>query len=307
MNQMEKDLRDKVKRAFSDKRIELFIGYGRRPLDGRIIPVFIRSAEDVEMLVWNPLCVEGLARYAMSAEGKVGMLLRGCDSRAVNVLLQESQLDRESLYLVGVSCQGVVDRRKVDAPVQEASWQGDNVVVDGKSFKRDEILAGQCLQCRYPAAMGTDELLGENLTGARDEVAFADVDKLESMGIAERSDFWDAHFARCLRCDACRNICPVCFCERCVLDQTLPNWVPRRTEMVDNRMYHAIRFMHVAGRCVDCGECERACPVCIPLRLLAKKLEKDVRQMFSFDVGVNAEDTPMLSQYKDDDKADFIR
>jgi len=307
MNQMEKDLREKVKNALAEKRIDVFIGYGTRPIDGRIIPVFVDSAEKVQELVWNPLCVMGLAKYALKTKGRIGLFVRGCDARAVNVFLQESQLDRESLYLVGIRCQGVVDLKKVGDSAGESTWEGESINLDGKKFKREEVLASQCLQCRHPEAVGTDEILGEKRRAVSDELAYASVAEIEAIDAQEKRAFWDEHLSRCLRCDACRNICPVCYCERCVLDETFPLWVPRRTELIDNRLYHSIRFMHVAGRCVDCGECERTCPVGIPLRLIAKKLEKDALEMFSFEVGIDPDEIPMLSQYSEDDKAKFIR
>lgn len=307
MSQMEKDLREKVRKALAERRIDVFIGYGRRPIDGRIIPVFIDSERKVDQLLWNPLCVIGLARYALKTKGKIGLLVRGCDSRAINVFLQESQLDRDSLYLVGVRCQGVIDHKRISAPVAESAWEEAGIDLDGKKFKREELLAGQCLECRYPEAIGTDEILGKRRTGVPRDVAYANVAGIESMNLEKKSAFWDEHLSRCIRCDACRNSCPVCYCEDCVLDESVPAWVPRRTDLTDNRLYHTIRFMHVAGRCVDCGECERACPMGIPLRLIAKKLEKDAQDMFSFEVGTDPDGIPMFSQYSDEDKAEFIR
>ena len=307
MNEVEKDLKKKVKKAFADKKIEVFIGYGKRPIDGRIVPVFIHSPDRAEELVWNPMCTMGLAKYALKVNGKIGLFVRGCDSRAINVFLQESQLDRDSLYLIGGRCHGVTDQKRVGDTSKDSNWEGESVSLDGKKYSRAEVLAGQCLECRYPEAIGADEILGEARRGVSDDDAYANVVRIESMGVEEKNAFWDEHLSRCIRCDACRNICPVCYCEKCVLDQTVPAWVSRRTDLVENRLYHSIRFMHVAGRCVDCGECERACPMEIPLRLIAKKLEKDAREMFSFEVGTDPEETPMFSQYREEDKAEFIR
>ena len=120
------------------------------------------------------------------------------------------------------------------------------------------------------AASATD---GEVLDSDR----FDEVAKLEKMTPDERFAFWQGELSRCIRCNACRDVCPACTCEKCVFDN--PNsGVENKAaaNSFEEKMFHIIRAFHVAGRCTDCGECSRVCPQHIPLHLLNRKFIKDI-------------------------------
>ena len=91
------------------------------------------------------------------------------------------------------------------------------------------------------------------------------------MAPAQRWSFWEEELSRCVRCHACREVCPLCFCERCVADKTQPQWIESSPHGRGNLAWHLTRAMHLAGRCVGCGECTRACPAGIPLGLLNRR------------------------------------
>jgi ferredoxin len=168
--------------------------------------------------------------------------------------------------------------------------------------------AAKCLNCQYPNPVIYDEVLGEAQKPGADQ-RLAEVDKIESMSADERYDFFIKEFSRCIRCYACRNACVACNCRTCIFDETKPQWVGRSTDPVNNMLYQIVRAMHVAGRCIECGECERACPVGIPLMLLNRKLIKDVDQLFGPDqAGISLEDDaiPPLSRYRVDDPDEFM-
>jgi len=51
-------------------------------------------------------------------------------------------------------------------------------------------------------------------------------------------------------------------------------------------IFHLTRAIHLAGRCVDCGACTRACPAGVNLSILNRKLAKDVKVYFSLETGM---------------------
>jgi len=136
---------------------------------------------------------------------------------------------------------------------------------------------------------------------------YESVRKLEAKSASERLKFWEEEFSRCIRCYACRQVCPMCYCPRCVADQSMPAWFSRANSLKGNLSWNVTRAMHLAGRCIDCGECERACPVGIPLRDLNKKIEKDVKELFNYEAGSSVEQKPLLSCFDKNDPTDFIK
>jgi len=73
----------------------------------------------------------------------------------------------------------------------------------------------------------------------------------------------------------------------------------------DVMAFHLVRILHVAGRCVQCGACARACPMHIDLRTLGQKLEKDMRAWFQYEPGMDLASRPLLGTFQPDDSQDF--
>ena len=57
---------------------------------------------------------------------------------------------------------------------------------------------------------------------------------------------------------------------------------------------------------MGCEECERACPMDIPISKLNRKLEKEVKEIFDYESGISVEAKPLLAAFKPDDAEDFI-
>ncbi len=136
---------------------------------------------------------------------------------------------------------------------------------------------------------------------------FAEVINFESKSAKERWEHFREELSKCIRCYACRNVCPLCYCKMCCVDQTMPVWFGKTNDLSDTMIYHIVRAFHVAGRCVDCGACSRACPMGINLRELVKKTEKIMKERYGYEAGVSLEAVPPLGEFKMEDPQEFIK
>jgi ferredoxin len=83
--------------------------------------------------------------------------------------------------------------------------------------------------------------------------------------------------------------------------------VGKGQDPIDVRTFHFLRAYHCAGRCTDCGACQRACPVDINMRLLTRKLEMDCQEQFGWEAGLSLDQRPALDSYEVNDPGAFIK
>jgi formate dehydrogenase (coenzyme F420) beta subunit len=312
---IEAGIRTEAARLLADGSVDLVIGFEAGTAPMRTAPCFVKSAEDAQRLVWNSFCSASLARYLRGAAGRAAIVARGCDSRAVVELIREKQLDRGGLVVIGVPCQGMADRRLLPArfsgariaAVEEA---GDDLVVtqhDGTrtAVSRAEVLHSSCRVCVSRNPVIHDVLVSAEVEEAPPD-SFGDVDRFASLPRDERSAYVAGELEKCIRCHACRNACPMCYCSRCFADDSRPQWVGRGTDPGDVMSFHLMRAMHLAGRCVECGACARACPVGIDLGVLNRRLTADVARMFGYRPGMDPDAPAPLSTFSADDPQGFI-
>lgn len=318
---MEQKLRSEAKALLQQGKVDYIIGYEPGSQKSTTTPLITSSEDDTDRLVINPFIVNNLSVFLPDFKGRVGIVVKGCDSRSLVSLLQDNKVTRENVVILGVPCSGIIDLGKVEQLVDkdrdeiaDITRDGDKVVitVDGKKreFPVQEVLFDNCLGCEFPTPQEYDILLGEPTLPASDEDKAASQKKingLKDMPADQRWEFWRGEFERCVRCYACRNVCPACYCKRCFVEETEPQWllpVPRGQE---NLMFQVIRNIHVAGRCTDCGACERTCPVNIPLRSLTREMYDIVDEHFHYKAGMDKEASSLMSHYEDTDTEDFIR
>ena len=291
------------------------LGWKAGEFDYDVTPAVFRSAEEVEAgLVWNGFCGANFSKYLIretgAADGKVLVFLKPCDTYSFNQLLTEHRFDRERVYAVGVPCRGMLDIRTIREHAEGITAireEGDRVSVDTlydgtRTFDYASLMAERCACCKSKKHVAYDELLGEE-GEVLDSSRFDEVAALERMTPDERFAFWQNELSRCIRCNACRDVCPACTCEKCVFDN--PNsGVENKAaaNSFEEKMFHIIRAFHVAGRCTDCGECSRVCPQHIPLHLLNRKFIRDIDTFYGdYQAGAEVGSRAPVVNYSQDD------
>ena len=280
-----KQIQDIAAKLFAEGKIDVFVGYRMNGFDDNQVPVLVNDPQDVTKLVFTDKSVFNLVNYLKNEhtrKKRVGLVVKGCDSRSLNLMLTENQVKRENLYVVGICCEGVVDD-------------------SGQKMQN-------CVDCMVPDAVVSDELLGSpTLTGPGAYKMNADIAALAEKPLTERAAYFEEVFENCIRCNACRHSCPLCYCAKCCIDQETASLYNGAN--TTSAAFHALMTwsLHLAGRCVDCRNCEKACPSHLPLHLLHKQNESVIYENFQEHLaGVIPGDRGAFYKYSLKDPDDFI-
>ena len=259
-----RDTLEKIRAHVAEKLQELDGVVALRRTTGGTAPYLFREGDDLSQLVLAP-------RYPLASvvsllqkrypEARFGIVARGCDARALVEMAKREQVDPDRLYLLGVACTAEEAQECYCAdPAPDAD--------------------------PWPQAM----VIGTPVQGAPPNPIVAEY---EGMSLEERREFWRQQFLKCIKCYGCRDICPECFCESCALED--PLWVERGVLAPPFPMFHLIRAMHMASRCVACRQCELVCPAHIPLTILYDLIRRDVGDLLGYVPGADIAAQPPLS------------
>jgi ferredoxin len=269
------ELRKTARSLLAGGEVSCVIGYEVGPR-GRSRPAFVHRADDAERLDWDNHCTHNLTTYLRgrlnNPDQRIAVVVKACDSRAINVLLAENRLRREQVYVIGMACEGILD---------QATGQ----------------LQARCQSCSDRTPVVYDTLIGEPgaVTAGAADGRDQRIAELDAMSPAERIEFWLSQFDRCIRCYACRQACPMCDCPTCLYERDDSLWLGMGTGIDEKRTFHLGRAYHLAGRCVGCDECERVCPMHLPISLLNRRLAQEVEARFQHRAGRQRTPSPITT------------
>jgi len=269
------------------------VGY-ERGTHGRTRPAFIYQGEDVARLIFDKTCTHNLTTYLpqlfndgslmkathkLAPDASIAIITKPCDIRAINVLIGENQVSRERLKVIGVVCEGILD------------GAGKRAFVECEPIYTYQR---RCRSCSERVPLVYDFLIGESVSPelVQEEENLRGIQDLTT---SERAKYWLAQFDRCIRCYACRQVCPLCNCPACLYERDDSLWVGMGFGVDEKRTFHLGRAFHLAGRCVGCDECERVCPMGLPISLLNRRLAQEIETMFGYRPGIKPAFSPLTS------------
>jgi ferredoxin len=297
-----------------------FVGWKKGDLSYDETPAVFRTSGELNTFIYDGFSAASLSKYLISAaaglEGKILAPLKPCDTYSFNQLVREYKIDRNQLYILGIECQGMIDVDRIRAlgarGILGIEESGGEVAVrtlyGNRSCPREDVLLEKCAHCKSKVHAVHDELavLSEGAPQTHDR--FRPVERLEAMPPEERYAFWRGELSRCLRCNACRDVCPACTCRTCIFDNTGSGVASKaNSDSFEENLFHIIRAFHVAGRCTDCGECSRVCPQRIPLHLLNRKHIRDINTLYGeYQAGADTDaGAPLTTWSESDAEPDF--
>ena len=309
---------NRAKELLADGTVKRVLGWKAGDLPYNPEPAYFEKEEDLEEFVYNGFCGANLSKYMIEAskrEGKTLVFLKPCDTYSFQQLMKEHRVDREKAYIIGVGCKGKLDIERIrrmgikgiksiaGANLEdEAETLTIETLYGEKEVPYKDAMLERCHVCKGKDHMIFDEIIGESKE-TKDGDRFAEVERIEAMSPEEKFAFFQKELSKCIRCNACRNVCPACSCRKCVFDSNKFDSAQKaNVDSFEEKMFHIIRAFHVAGRCTDCGECSRVCPQGIPLHLFNRKFIKDIDELYGeYQAGADLEERGPLTSYQLDD------
>lgn len=313
------ELRREAQKLIRDGKVSVVVGYGRGATPSTASTLFIRTEEDAEKLVFDRTCGVNLAIYLRRLlpeleEGeRVGVVAKGCDSRTVLELAAEGQIDRDRVLIIGVPCNGMLSPQKLEErsgpkSLTELVPSESSILLRGRGLDLDvpvdEVLCDCCLECAYPNPDAADTFVGERVEPRTSTSSV--LDGHEERDPDQKWKLFRDEIEKCIRCYACRDACPLCYCEECFVDRTDPLWFGKSIDPDDTACFHLTRIIDLAGRCVLCGACERACPTGVDLMPLKVRVTKEILDRYGFTSGLDSEVPPPMASYSEQDEQEFI-
>ncbi len=265
------DIKKIAKELLVENKVQLVVGFEKGTAN-KVRPAFFTKPEDIDKLIYNEFCIHNIALYLKKdicqKATSIAITANPNVVRSILQLASENQIAEEKIKIIGISFEGKC--------------------VGLLDFKAAEEFA----KTQPKGLKPEDKIL---------------IEKIQAMPLEERFNYWVEAFSPCIKCYACRASCPMCYCGKCNVETNNPQWIPVASHKYGNLEWHIMRAMHLAGRCINCGECNRSCPVDIPLNILSYMLSDFIIEEFNSEAGMSSVFTPALSSYTNVDKENFIK
>ncbi|MHA1718422.1 MAG: 4Fe-4S ferredoxin [Promethearchaeota archaeon] len=321
MEEIKQLLNKIIKSLLSEGKVEYVLGFEEGTLPLKSGPLYIEKEEDLDKLIWNDYCNLNLVKFLLeeSPGKKVGIILKNCEIRTLIVLINEKQIKREDVVIIGVPCNyGIIDSNKVSKiiggkDILEFDKVGDDYIFKGIDFEQkiniNDILSDSCKFCKDKNPVEYDYLIDTpkewKSSKEEDFDEYADLIEFEKKTPKERWAYFKKELEKCTLCMACRNACPLCYCKECFIDLNQPQWFDKTDDLSEIILFHMTRALHLAGRCTGCDACTRACPEGIDIHLIYKKMRKSVKDRWKVDK-IELGDPSVMGSYRIDDPQEFI-
>lgn len=258
-------------------KVDVILGFASGEPEDRAVPFFLREEKEVDRLRWDPACTPNLAKYLLEGKGKKAIVAKPCDARAVVMYQLEGQLHRKDVTIIGMECEGM--------------------------RSKDGTLAPGCRECTRHIPPVYDILIKrEGEEENRPSPEGTPRKKNREGALQDQLAAFQREMEKCILCFSCRQACYGCYCKTCFMDRDVPNWNPSDLDLGAKMTFHLGRAMHLAGRCVECGACERVCPSGVKIRYLIQELTELCKEEYGYEAGMNPDEIPAMTAFDTKDR-----